>query len=268
MKIIRVLHFLNKSAILLLIYIVLSFVMMSFSEPSALKGVRWGLLQLSEWTNEVKNVFSSKNALILQNDYLVKENFELRVREQQLREIILENARLKRLMAFRESTPGKYIAAKVIAYGPEKNIGSVIVNVGAKDGVEINMPVINAKGLIGKVFNVTDGQAQVQLLTDRNAFVSARLQESREVGTVSWTGKGNQLELLYILENIPVTPGEVVVTSGMGGIYPPGIKIGVVTDVKSEPGNMFQKILIQSSVNFNALEEVFLLQNPKNGKER
>jgi rod shape-determining protein MreC len=130
------------------------------------------------------------------------------------------------------------------------------------------MPVINAKGLIGKVFNVTEGQAQVQLLTDRNAFVSARLQESREVGTVSWTGKGNQLELLYILENIPVTPGEVVVTSGMGGVYPPGIKIGVVTDVKSEPGNMFQKILIQSSVNFNALEEVFLLQNPKNGEER
>ncbi|MEZ4748421.1 MAG: rod shape-determining protein MreC [Calditrichia bacterium] len=260
MKFSRLIFFPNKSLFFLILYIVLSAIMMNFSEPAALSGIRWVLLQVSEKANAVVSYFSLQSDLEVQNEYLTKENFELRVRDQQLREMVLENARLKRMLGFRESEPGEYVAAQVIASGPEKNIGSVVIDVGEDDSVAVNMAVVNANGLVGKIFEVTSSQALVQLLKDRNAFVSARLQGSREIGTIAWTGSGIQLEMQHILKNIPVEEGEMVLTSGMGGVYPVGIQIGIVVSVKDDERGMFRKILVQPSVNFNALEEVFVVR--------
>ncbi|MEZ4764632.1 MAG: rod shape-determining protein MreC [Calditrichia bacterium] len=135
-----------------------------------------------------------------------------------------------------------------------------MIDVGEDDSVAVNMAVVNANGLVGKIFEVTSSQALVQLLKDRNAFVSARLQGSREIGTIAWTGSGIQLEMQHILKNIPVEEGEMVLTSGMGGVYPVGIQIGIVVSVKDDERGMFRKILVQPSVNFNALEEVFVVR--------
>ena len=90
MKFSRLIFFPNKSLFFLILYIVLSAIMMNFSEPAALSGIRWVLLQVSEKTNAVVSYFSLQSDLEVQNEYLTKENFELRVRDQQLREMVLE----------------------------------------------------------------------------------------------------------------------------------------------------------------------------------
>jgi rod shape-determining protein MreC len=259
MKLIRYLLFPNKSLALLLLYVFLSGVMMNFSEPSALRGIRWAMLQVTETLSSLQNRFAIRNDLEQRNQFLVRENFELRVRGQELREMVLENARLKQLLALKDKAPRDFITARVIAWGTENGVGSVILDVGEDDGVLNNMGVLNAQGLVGKVFQVSPSQCQVQLLQDRNAFVSARLQNTREIGTVAWRG-GSFLEMQHILKNIPVDVGEVVLSSGLGKIYPPDIKIGVVASVEADERGMFHTIKVQPAVDFNALEEVFVIR--------
>ena len=98
-----------------------------------------------------------------------------------------------------------------------------------------------------------------QILLDPNARVSVRIQRNREVGVVSWNGESS-LRLNYIPNTIEVLEGDILFTSGLSQIYPPGIKVGVVTSVEKKPNEMFQDIIVQPSVDFNALEEVFVIE--------
>ena len=93
---------------------------------------------------------------------------------------------------------------------------------------------------------------------DRNALVSARLQKSREIGVVGWSGN-LWLDLYYIPKDVEVEPGEVVITSGLSRIYPKGIKIGVVAEVKEKEYELFKEIKVKPAVNFNQLEDVFVV---------
>ncbi len=250
---------LSKASVMLGAYILLSVIFMNFSDPASLRGVRWGVLQVVTFFNGMWQGISRWSNLEAQRDRLVEENFYLHVTNQQLREMVLENARLRRLLNLKEQTPYEYISAKIIGHGPEKSIESLILNVGLSEGVERNMAVLNADGLVGKVIWVTRDHAKVQILKDRNAFVSARLEKSREVGTISWSG-GDFFELLYIPNNIEVSVGEQVITSNFGEIYPPGIPIGIVSRVEKSGDDMFHRILVQPAVNFKALEEVFVIR--------
>jgi len=94
-----------------------------------------------------------------------------------------------------------------------------------------------------------------------NSLVSARLQRSREIGVVAWTGN-LWLDLNYVPKDVTVEPGEVVLTSGLSRIYPAGIKIGVVAEVQDNEYELFKKIKINPAVNFNRLEDVFILISP------
>ena len=262
MRFVRHLIFPNKSLLLLALYVALSGIMMNFSEPTALRGIRWALLNVTETLSGAIDFLSPAGDLEQQNTFLIRENFELRVHNQELREMVLENARMRELLSLKEILPLEYTAARVIAAGTETGLGSVILDVGEDDGLTVNMAVINADGLVGKIFRLSPSQAQVQLLQDRNAFVSARLENTREVGTIAWRG-GELLEMQHILKAIPVDKGEQIVTSGLGKIYPEGIKIGLVVEVSSDVRGMFKNVKVRPAVDFSALEEVFVVrQNP------
>ncbi len=262
MKFPRYLPFVNKSFLLLLLYIFLSAVMMSFSDTGSLKGVRWGLLQVVEFTDAVKHRLHMRTNLEKQNNLLIEENFNLHINNQQLREMALENARLKKLLKLKRSSPHDFVAAHVIGAGTENLLGTIILDCGENDGVTENMAVINAEGLVGKTISTTPDQSVVEILMDQNTFVSARLEKSREVGSVGWSG-GLYLNLLYISKIAKIGPGEGVVTSGLSDIYPPGIRIGAVRTVTSSERDLFMRITVAPAVNFNALEEVFVIRNKK-----
>jgi rod shape-determining protein MreC len=100
---------------------------------------------------------------------------------------------------------------------------------------------------------------------DHDCWVGARLQNSREVGIVGWNGNV-WLDLHYIPKNIPVRIGELVITSGLSEIYPPELKIGVVVDIEESEGELFKKVQVTPAVNFNSIEEVFIIrtETPEN----
>ena len=262
MKFPRYLPFINKSFLLLLLYVFLSTVMMSFSDTGSLKGVRWGLLQVVEFMDAVKHRLYMRTNLEKQNNLLIEENFNLHINNQQLREMALENARLKKLLKLKQSSSHEFITAQVIGAGTENVLGTIILDAGENDGVAKNMAVVNADGLVGKIISTTPDQSVVQILKDRNTYVSARLEKSREIGSVGWSGEP-ELNLLYIPKNAVVKSRESVVTSGLSDIYPSGILIGIVKKVETSDRDLFKQITVVPAVKFNALEEVFVIRKKK-----
>ncbi|MEL6821659.1 MAG: rod shape-determining protein MreC [Calditrichota bacterium] len=250
--------YLKKPIFLLLAYILLSFFLMSVSETNPERFPRSLLLSVVETTDNMREEFSYRTNLFEENETLRNKNFKLETEIQNLREILAENARLRKMLELKEEKKATYIAGRIVGESVERRIRSLIIDVGREDGIKRNMAVVNPDGLIGKVLATSDGQAIIQQLVDHNALVSVTLQNSREKGVVSWSGN-SWLELLYIPKNIPVSRGETVVTSGISQIYPPGIKVGVVTSVEEDEFNLFKSIRIKPAVNFNALEEVFLI---------
>ncbi|MGH1363016.1 MAG: rod shape-determining protein MreC [Calditrichia bacterium] len=253
-----ILAFLKRPFFLLLLYILLSLILMSVSETNSQRFPRSLLLQIVESSDNLRDQFTFRTGLFEENKRLKEMNFQLETETQNLREVLVENARLREMLALKEKKKAKYLSGRIVGESVERRIRSLILDVGEDDGVLKNMAVVSPSGLIGKVVTTTSGQAIVQILMDHNSLVSATLQNSREKGVVSWSGN-SWLDLLYIPKNIAVSTGELVVTSGLSQIYPQGIKIGVVTAVEEDELNLFKTIRVKSAVNFNALEEVFLI---------
>jgi rod shape-determining protein MreC len=255
----RFLGFVNRPIVLLSIYIFLSAMLMNFSDDASLRGVRWMVLRVVGIIDAVKMDLAWRENLEKENEQLKKENFQLHITNQKLREVVVENTRLKKMLALKEESQYDYIIARVIATGTEKGVNTLILNAGTQDSVKINMAVVNADGLIGKIIAVSSGESVVQLLKDHDCWVGARLQNSREIGIVGWDGSA-WLNLQYIPKNIPVKQGELVITSGLSEIYPPGLKIGIVADSKDSEGDLFKKIQVTPAVKFNSIEEVFIIK--------
>ena len=119
----------------------------------------------------------------------------------------------------------------------------------------------SGKGLVGKVISVTAHTAQVQLVTDAESSVAAKIQGSRAEGIVEGSVSG-KLTMDFVDRDITVEPKRVIVTSGYGGVYPPAIPIGIVVNVGEEDVNIYKEIEVQSFVDFRVLEEVMVLSVP------
>ena len=190
---------------------------------------------------------------------LNKENAELAFKNTQIQDALLENIRLRKLLEFKEKNSFELIPAEVIGENPLSILNGFLLNQGSKKNIEKNDAVLTSEGLVGKVANVDDEFSTCQILLDRNCKVSAKIQRNRELGIIAWDG-GGQLELLYVAKTIKVLKGDVIVTSGYSQIYPENIKIGVVVDVSEETNDLFQEITVKPSVNFNQVEEVFIVK--------
>lgn len=232
---------------------------MSFNDPFKLRGLRIAVLQCIAWTYSISESFQYFSDLEKQNQTLREKLLKASLQNQQLQEHMLENLRLKRLLMFKQQSQYSFIPASVIGFGQEQTIRSLILNVGSADSVRKNQAVLTEAGLVGKILDTEQNQALTQILMDRNTLVSARLQKSREIGVVGWSGN-LWLDLLYIPKDVEVEPGEVVITSGLSRIYPQGIKIGVVAEIEENEYELFKEIKIKPAVNFNRLEDVFIVQ--------
>ncbi len=255
-----ILHIAKRPGILLLFYIFLAMILMNFNDGGSLKGIRGVILQTVEWMDAVKYDWRSRTKLRQDNDALKKEIFDLNLTNQKLREVVLENSRLKRLLKLKRESPHDLVAARVIGSGNERGYSSLILDVGSADSVAQNMAVVNADGLVGKIISTSAQQSVVQILMNYDSWVDARLENSREMASITYSSS-SWLDLEYVARNIPVEEGELVNTSGMSDIYPAGIKIGIVTDIFESENDLFKKIRVKPSVNFYAVEEVFVIRS-------
>lgn len=197
---------------------------------------------------------------------LREENRRLRQQLEALRtaqvaqeELRQENERLRRLLAMTQSAKARPLVARVLAIQPSAYFHTLIVSKGKADGVRPRMVAATDKGLVGVVYTVTRHTAHVLLLTDPNASVGARIQraESRAVGICRGRGE-DTLVLTFLAKDADVRPGDVVITSGLGGVYPAGIPIGTVEQVLEQRQAGMREARVLPFVDVTRLEEVLL----------
>lgn len=157
------------------------------------------------------------------------------------------------------TSPNAGKCANVIAREVSPFIRYITINVGQRDGVEIGMPVVGGGlALVGRVGEVSDATSQVQLLTDPNSFINVRLVDTRATGTVAGTAEGT-----LVLQNVPQTeevkPGDLIVTSGLGGSLPQALPVGTIERVISQDVETSQRAIIRPGVDFDRLEAVLVI---------
>ncbi len=170
---------------------------------------------------------------------------------------------LSSLLDFARSNPeNQYIAASVIGRDPVPFLRYIQIDKGSDDGLRHGMPVVTQQGLVGRVDAVTAGASRVQLITDSNSSVNVRLQtsgvEAMLVGSVT-----GEVSLQMVPQDVTLKPGELILTSGLGGNYPPGIVVGQVVTVRKRENDLFQTASIQPAVDLNNLPAVLAITNFK-----
>jgi rod shape-determining protein MreC len=205
-----------------------------------------------------------------ENDHLRKEIAFTEQQLLQLQELQKENHRYRELLKFAEKSEYRLLATEVIARDPSQWFGTITVNRGYLDGVKEEMAVVTDRGLVGMISTVSPNSSQVLLLTDPRLQVSAMVQRTRDpvtVGIVESHGKDSaNLKITYLPLEAKSQPGDQIITSGMGGIFPKGILIGTIREVEKEQSGMVLSALIEPRVNFNRLEEVLIILDPGKSK--
>lgn len=216
-------------------------------------------------TSGVTNYFQSISSLRTaqsENDLLKQHIQELEVEVQNKQSLTAENERLKSLLQLKTELPYKILSAQVIGRDTSAWFDSSIINRGSLDGVKLNMPVVTNGGLIGRVTAVSPLTAQVALITKDKFGLGAvvgELGSSNALGVVTGTGKKEILEMGYVPGSITVEVGEGVYTTGQDGIYPAGLKLGEVIDVRAGSATVSQQIFIQPSAKLSSMQEVAVL---------
>jgi rod shape-determining protein MreC len=193
-----------------------------------------------------------------------RENATLRLRtrglEQQLdrlTEVELENARLRKLLEFRETLQGDLLTARVIGWDATGLARTLIVDRGEADGVVKGAAALAPEGIVGHVFLASSHTARVLLVSDHNSGVDALVQRTRARGIVQGTLDAG-CALKYVKRTEDVQVGDTLVTSGLDGIFPKGLPIGRVTAIDKRGKGLFQSAEVAPRVDVDSLEEVLV----------
>jgi rod shape-determining protein MreC len=177
-----------------------------------------------------------------------------------LHELELENHDLRQMLGLRDvAPPGSLLSANVVARDPLALLNAVTIDRGAADGVAVNQAVVTWRGVVGRVVEVHANAAKVLLITDVNSAVSARIQDpnSRATGTLRGIGDGRLL-LQYVPRADKLQTGDVVITSGIGGVFPAGLVMGRVVQVRQKDIEAFQEALVEPAVDVRNLERLYV----------
>ena len=179
-------------------------------------------------------------------------------------EAVRENERLKKLLDFRNTLSGKPIAARVIGWDLSPWRRTVILDKGEKQGIKKDMAVMVPDGLVGRVLESGPRVSRAILLTDPEARVSALTDTSRVRGVV--VGQGlSHLQLRYLSLDAPAAVEQTVMTSGAGGLFPKGLRVGTIENISRDPDGLHLIASVRPFVQFSKLEEVLCLESSPKG---
>ncbi len=247
-----------KDYILHAVLVLISLIIISSNQNKQIQSFKMWMVGMIGTFQEKWNSVQSYLDLRQKNEQLLYENTRLALENSMMYEMRLENDRLKKLIGFKESSELRLIMARVIVKETKGFINGIVLDVGAQDGVAKNMPLVVSNGLVGKIYHAGKNQSIGHLLLDPNFRVSAKIQRSRVTGIVSWDG-GEFCSLNEVPKRSDVQMCDSVITSGYGGIFPPGLIIGTVTEITESPRGLFLDVQIKPTVDFEKLEEVFVI---------
>jgi rod shape-determining protein MreC len=200
-----------------------------------------------------------------ENDALKRQLAAAQVDGQEQRALADRTRGLQKLLELRNHLPLATTAAEIIGASATPDFRTVTIDKGKGDGLRPDMAVISPAGVVGRVVVPSTRSAKVQLIIDRNAAAGALVERSRAQGVI--VGEGDALRLDYVSEVADIVVGDLVVTSGIDGIYPKGFVIGRVDSVEKS-GGAYKRITVKPSVDFSALEEVLVVVTPTPGHEK
>lgn len=198
-----------------------------------------------------------------ENEALKRQLAETQIEVQQQRALADRSRGLEQLLELRDRVSVRTTGAEIIGAGATPDFRTLTINKGSRDGLTADMAIVAPAGVVGRVVVASPRASKVQLLVDRNAAAGALIERSRAQGVAVGSGEA-RLRLDFVSEVSDVVVGDVVVTSGIDGIFPKGFVIGRV-DAVAKSGTAYREILIRPAVDFSSLEEVLVVLAPTPG---
>jgi rod shape-determining protein MreC len=225
------------------------------------KGFQEGLATLDQLEKEVAELRAANARL----------NTELTV----LKDLATENSRLREMLGFKKSSQYRLLAARLVARDPSNWWSTVLVNRGYVDDATLqsDLPVVTARGVVGKTGTVSRDVTEVILLLNQNCKISGLAEESREQGILVGAGNAEpnkpRTRLTYVSRNARIGIGERVLTSGLGGVFPPGLLLGFVQEVPplSPKVNfgLYREVTVEPAIDLSQVDEVFIILAAQEG---
>jgi rod shape-determining protein MreC len=227
---------------------------------AVLSPIESSLRSIAEPIADVIANYEDVDSLTRENESLRAENERLNAEIARLREQATQREQLERLLEVKNSLSNQdFVAARVFARDPSNLRQVLAIDRGRSDGLRTGMPVVTeGTTLVGTITRVEAGHAWVTLVTDVDSAVSSLILESRAPGVVAG-GYNRRLSMEFVNQDSAVKEGDTVVTSGLGGSYPPGLVIGRVTGVSGQPQEIFRSVTVQPLASLARLETVLIM---------
>ena len=237
--------------------VIFAAILSSFLKSCLIDSLRWPLEFFSHLNREVQGIILFHQNLV-ENQQFKKEIGLIRRQIYEAEELYFENVRLRELLNFKEKSVYPLTAAGVIGHDPSNLSSIIIIDKGKQQGIDQGCAVITNHGLVGRVVQAGRQTSKVLLINDINSGVAALVQRSRQKGLVSGT-LTRRVVLHYLLPDADVQVSDLVISSGLSGLYPKGILIGKVTKIQEEVSRGEIFAVIQPSANLTKLEEVLVV---------
>jgi rod shape-determining protein MreC len=256
-NLVRKLLYKSKEYLLLLLLLVISLSIIPLNKNQEINKIKTYAFGVVAPTG---NLWDGLTSFFSNDDKFLRlqsENAELMLAVNSLREYALENSELKKMLEFKLSSNNKLIPSTIVSKNISNTQGTYIINSGRQDSIAKSMAVLNDKGLIGIISEVSDNFSSLQTLTNSSLKISATIPRSNVNGIVHWNGSK------LIMQNVPTTAdinkGDRVVTSVLSTIFPPSIPIGLVVKKESNISGLLSDVTIKPFVDVYSVKNVFVL---------
>lgn len=247
-----------REYVILAVLVAVSVAMFPFNDNPQIKQLRAYSIAGLGLLHEPVSLLTETVTLRAENERLRRANIQLSDEVYQLREARLENIRLRRKLQFKERSSYDLVSARVVGQSADPVRNTITLSAGSKQGVREQMPIVSESGLVGRVIVVAENYSIGQIVLNRDFRTSAKVERTRVDGIIQWDGSSGLL-LNNVAKTLDVNEGDVVITSEYSNIFPPGIYIGVVSQVNIIPGKVTKDIRIRPGTDFSRLEEVFIM---------
>jgi rod shape-determining protein MreC len=220
--------------------------------------------RFTEWTDT--NI-QSRSQLLEDNERLQRENLILQGRSLQMASLQGENVRLRKLLNSTALLRDDVLVAELVGVSPDPERLQLILNKGQSDGVFVGQPLIDADGLMGQVVAVSGTSSRALLVTDITHSVPVRVNRNGVRAIAEGTGALGSLEIRHVATSTDIREGDLLVTSGLGGRFPEGYPVGVVTEVERDTGEAFAHVVAVPSAALDRTRHVLLVFKARQNRE-
>ncbi len=220
--------------------------------------------RMGEWVDV--NV-RSRSQLLEENERLQQENLVLQGRSQQMASLQAENVRLRALLNSSALVRDDVLVAELVGVSPDPERLQLVLNKGTGDGVFIGQPLIDADGLMGQVVEVSEGTSRALLIADVTHSVPVQVNRNGVRAIVEGTGELGSLGVRHVSATTDIKEGDLLVTSGLGGRFPEGYPVAVVSEVQRDAGELFARVVATPSAALDRTRHVLLVFTSRVGQD-